>query len=161
MVSDEVTTYSQTLADMGIKNEIAEHPDLKTPSEVQSYLGLTLADGLATMIMKAGTHYIAVIRRCDTRLDSKKLKKLVGSKLRVASPEEFTEITGVPVGTAKAYTPGLATYLDEKIFEKDYLTGGSGSFTCSIRYNAEDLKKLPDSQVVDISEVPLDPSSQS
>lgn len=152
MIGDEVKQYSQTLTDMGIDHTVVEHPELKIPPDVQEYLGLTLADGLATMIMKAGDKFIVVIRRCDSRVDSKKLKKLVGSKLRIASPEEFTELTGLPLGTARAYTPELSTYLDAKLFEKEYLTSGSGSFTCSVRIRSEDLKKIPGSQVVEISE---------
>lgn len=152
MVSDEVKEYSKTLTEMGIDNKIAEHPDLKTPPEVQEYLGLTLADGLAAMIMKAGNKFIVVIRRCDCRLDFKKLKALVGNKLRIANPEEFSELTALPLGTARVLTPGLTTYLDDKLFEKEYLTSGSGSFTCSIRVKSDDLKKLPDSSVVPISE---------
>jgi len=75
MISDDIRKYSKTLSEIGINNEIVEHPDLKTPPEVQEYLGLTLADGLSTMIMKAGDKFVVVIRRCDTRIDSKKLKK--------------------------------------------------------------------------------------
>jgi prolyl-tRNA editing enzyme YbaK/EbsC (Cys-tRNA(Pro) deacylase) len=104
------------------------------------------------MIMKAGDKFVVVIRRCDFRVDSKKLKKLVGNKLRIATPEEFTELIAVPVGAAKAYNPSFDTYLDVKLFEKEYLTGGSGSFTTSIRYKSEDLKKIPGSKVVDISQ---------
>jgi prolyl-tRNA editing enzyme YbaK/EbsC (Cys-tRNA(Pro) deacylase) len=154
MSSDTVEEYSKTLTEIDIVNEIAEHPDLKTPPEVQEYLGLTLADGLSTMLMKAGNDFIAVVRRCDTRLDSKKLKKLVGtSKVRMANPDEFSELTdGLPLGTARVLMPGLVTYLDEKLFEKEYLTSGSGSFTCSIRVRSEDLRKLPNSTVVSISE---------
>ncbi len=152
MVSDAVKQYSKTLNNLGIENEIVQHPDLKIPSEVQEHLGLTLADGLSTMIMKTGDRFIAVIRRCDTRFDSKKLKALVGNKLRIASPEEFKQITSVPLGAAKVLNTEIVTYLDEKLFEKNYLTSGSGSFTCSMRVRAEDLKKLPNSSVVSISE---------
>jgi prolyl-tRNA editing enzyme YbaK/EbsC (Cys-tRNA(Pro) deacylase) len=152
MISEEVQTYSSALTDIGIDHAVVEHPDLRTPPEVQGYLGLTLADGLSTMIMKAGEKFVVVIRRCDCRLDSKKLKKLVGNKLRIANPEEFSEISGMPLGAARAFSPGFTTYLDEKLFEKEYLTGGSGSFVCSIRYRSEDLKNLPASVVVKISQ---------
>lgn len=152
MISETVKAYSNILTEMAISHQIVEHPDLRTPPEVQEYLGLTLADGLSTMIMKTGDRFIVVIRRCDSRIDSKKLKKLVGNKLRVASPEEFAYLTGVPLGAAKAFNPGLETYLDDKLFEKEYLTGGSGSFTCSIRYKSQDLKKIPGSSVVSISQ---------
>lgn len=154
MLSNEVKKYSKTLTDIGIDNEIVEHPDLKTPPEVQGYLGLTLADGLSTMLMKAGDEFVSVVRRCDTRLDSKKLKKLVGtSKLRMANPEEFSKLTnGLPLGTARVFTPNLKTYLDENLFKKECLTSGSGSFTCSVRVRSADLEKLPNSEVVSISE---------
>jgi prolyl-tRNA editing enzyme YbaK/EbsC (Cys-tRNA(Pro) deacylase) len=154
MTSDAVKEYSKTLTTMGIDNEIVEHPDLKTPPEVQGYLGLTLADGLSTMLMKAGDKFVVVVRRCDTRLDSKKLKKLVGtSKVRMANPAEFNELTnGLPLGTTRVFMPGLMTYLDERLFKKEQLTSGSGSFTCSVRVRSEDLKNIPNSTVVLISE---------
>jgi prolyl-tRNA editing enzyme YbaK/EbsC (Cys-tRNA(Pro) deacylase) len=70
----------------------------------------------------------------------------------MASPDEFSELTdGLPLGTARVLTPALTTYLDEKLFEKEYLTSGSGSFTSSVRVKSEDLKKLPDSEIVSIS----------
>lgn len=152
MISDEVKEYGKILTKMGINNKIVEHPNLHTPPEVQEYLGLTLADGLATMLMKAGDKFVVVVRRCDCRLDSKKLKALVGSKLRIANPQEFAKLTGLPLGGARVFNSGLTTYLDEKLFEKEYLTSGSGNFTCSIRVKSEDLKKLPDTRVVSISE---------
>ena len=152
MTNKTLKEYSQTLHSLGINHRVVEHPDLRTPLEVQNYLGLTLADGLATMIMKAGDAFIVVLRRCDTRLDSKKLKKLVGSRLRIANVEEFTEITGLPLGAARAYNPGMPTYLDEKLFEKEYLTSGSGGFTSSVLIKSQDLKNIPGSRVVEISE---------
>jgi prolyl-tRNA editing enzyme YbaK/EbsC (Cys-tRNA(Pro) deacylase) len=147
-----VTNYSRILAELGIEHEIVEHPELKSPPEVQGYLGLTLADGLSTMLMKAGDNFIAIVRRDDCRMDFGKIKKVAGVKeLRMANAEEFVRLTGLPLGAAQVYNEGVRTFLDEKLFEKEYLTGGSGSFTCSFRYKAEDLKKIPGSKVVDIT----------
>ena len=105
------------------------------------------------MLMKADDNFIAVIRRDDCRMDFGKIKKLLDiSNLRMADKEEFVEITKLPLGAAKAVNPGLKTVLDNKLFEKEYLTGGTGSFTCSFRYKSEDLKKIPDSIIADITE---------
>lgn len=155
-MNKRVLDYSEELKKLGIKHEIVEHPDLRTPQEVQDYLHLTMADGLSTMLMKADDSFIAIVRRDDTRLDFDKIKKAAGVKnVRMAKPEEFDEIThGLPLGAAPVYNPGIKTYLDEHLFEKETLTGGSGSFLCSFRYNTEDLKKIPESTVVDIIESP-------
>lgn len=152
MLTPEIKAYSDLLNKMEIDHKIVEHPELKTPAEVQAYLGLSLAEGVSTMIMKADDRYIAILRRDDCRLDFNKIKALVGKKVRMASPDEFTELTGMPLGAARVFNTGLITYIDDKLLEKEYLTGGSGSFTCSIRYKAEDLKKIPNSMVVSISQ---------
>jgi prolyl-tRNA editing enzyme YbaK/EbsC (Cys-tRNA(Pro) deacylase) len=153
MIDRSILDYSENLKKLGIEHKIAEHPELHTPPEVQGYLGLTLADGLSTMLMKADDNFIAVIRRDDCRMDFGKIKKLLGiSNLRMADKEEFVEITKLPLGAARVVNPGLKTILDNKLFEKEYLTGGTGSFTCSFRYKSEDLKKITDSIVADITE---------
>lgn len=152
MISQEIQSYSAQLTALHIAHTIVEHPELKTPPEVCSYLGITLADGLSTMIMKTADSYIAVIRRDDCRVDFKKIKQFAGKNVRMATAQEFTTLTGLPLGAARVYNPGLATYIDEKIFEKEYLIGGSGSFTCSIKYNTADLKNIPGSTVVSVSQ---------
>ena len=153
MTDKKVLEYSETLKKLGIEHKFAEHPELKTPLEVQSYLGLTLADGLSTLIMKADNEFVALIRRDDCQLDFKKIKKILGiKKLEIAKPDEFVKLTGLTVGTARVYNPNLKTILDKKLFEKEYLTGGTGSFICSFRYKSDDLKKIPDSTVNNIIE---------
>ena len=152
MIDKNILGYSKTLHSLGISHTIIEHPELKTPQEVQDFLGFTLADGLSTMIMQADDRFIAIIRRDDCRLDFGRIKKTLGIKnLRMADAQEFVAVTHLPLGAAQVYNPGLQTLLDKKLFEKDILTGGSGSFTCSIRYKSEDLQKLPESMVVDIT----------
>ena len=153
MKDKNIQKYSEILKKFGVEHKVVEHPELHTPLEVQGFLGFTLADGLSTLIMKADGGFIAVIRRDDTRLDLARVKSILKvTNLRMAKPEEFKKITGLPLGAARVYNPSLKTLLDEKLFEKKYLTGGTGSFTVSFRYKSEDLKRLPDSQIVDITE---------
>lgn len=104
--------------------------------------------------MKADDNFVAIIRRDDCKLDLSKVKKILRvSSLRMADEREYSQITHVQVGTTRVINPGITTLLDQRLFEKEFLTGGSGSLTCSIRYKASDLKKIPNSKVVDISEV--------
>lgn len=153
MIEAAVQKYSEELRRLGIEHEIIEHPDLRTPVGVQGHLGLTLADGLSTMIMKADDRFAAVIRRDDTRLNFGKVRKILGAKnVRMAKPDEFIKVTEAPLGAARVYNPGLETILDTKLFEKEFLTGGTGSFTCSFRYKSLDLKKIPTSSVADITQ---------
>jgi len=154
MIDQQIQAYSEELSKSGIEHEIVEHPPLKAVKDVLDSLHLTFADCLPTLIMKADHAFIAVVFRGDCRADFKKIKKQFAIKdLRLATAEEFTELTGLPIGAARVYTPSVqTTYIDKKVFEKEYLLGGSGSFSCSIKYKTADLTKLPDVLVADITQ---------
>lgn len=152
MVEQNVRDYCDSLTALEIENTIVEHPVSKEIAGVLSALNLSFSDCIPTLIMKADNRFIAVVIRGDTRADFKKIKKAFSIKdLRMATPEEFTDLTGLPLGTARVYTPGIQTIIDTKVFEKEYLTGGSGQFDCSIRVKTSDLIKVPYSTVADIN----------
>jgi len=82
----------------------------------------------------------------------KKIRKLLDvTELRIATPEEFRKVTGLEIGTARFYVPGIKTYIDQKVFEKKTILGGTGSLTTTFQCQSEDLKKLPGIQVVDVT----------
>jgi tryptophanyl-tRNA synthetase len=154
MKDKQVQIYSNQLTKLGIEHKLFEHPQLISVDAVQKYLGYGMEDSAATLLMKADSHFIAIIRRGDTKLDSEKVKKLLGIKtLRKATDEEFTKVTGVPSGAASVYIPNVPTYIDKKIFEKEYINAGSGSLLVTIRYKSEDLKKIPGIVVADITDI--------
>lgn len=157
MVDKKVLDYSKELVKIGIENSILEHSSSKSIDEVVHSLGLTRSDSAATLVMKAGNMYISVIRRDDCKLDLKKIKKILSvDNLRIAIDEEFTKITGLIPGAATYYSPNIKiTLIDKKVLEKEYIVGGSGSFSCSIRHKTGNLKNIPGSKIVDISELSL------
>ncbi len=153
MIDPLVEAYSTELKALNIEHTILEHPALVDAREVQKLFGLTVADACPTLIMKADDQFVAIVKRGDCRLDNKKIKAILNtSSLRMATKEEFEELTKLPIGTARVLVPGVKTLLDQKLFEKEYLNGGTGSLTCTFKYRTEDLKKLPNSTVVDLAE---------
>ncbi len=157
MIDKNVLAYSERLKKMGIEHKIVEHPSLKEVEDVLKYCNLTFADGASTLIYKVDNGYIAIIRRDDCKIDLKKLKKIIGSKVfDMATDKEFTELTGLEPGAARIYIPEVKkTYIDKKILEKEFVQAGSGSFTESINYRTTDLNKIPNSEIIDISEIKI------
>ncbi len=153
MTDQKVLEYSKELTKLGIKHKILEHPALVEVEDVQKYLGSTLEDAGATILMKADNNIVAVVRRGDCKLSFKKIKKLLKvSDLRVLTVEEFTNITHVPPGAAHLYYPQYKTIIDSKIFERPSINAGSGSLLYTFAYKTEDLKKLPTAEVGNITE---------
>lgn len=154
MIDPKVKKYSEELKKLGIEHKILEHPQLVSVGEVQKYLGFGLEDAGATLVMKADDHFAAIIRRGDTKLDNEKVKKHLGvTSLRMATEEEFAKLAGVPSGAASVYIPSLPTYIDKKIFEKEYINAGSGSLLYTFRYKSQDLKKIPNIKIVDFTSI--------
>lgn len=154
MVDQKVLKYSEKLKSLGINHEILEHPELVTVEDVQKYLGFGLDEALATLIMKTEKGFVAIIRRGDCSLDNKKIKKILGiESLRMATDEEFKNLTEVVPGAAHVLHNVSQTLIDKKAFEKEKINGGSGSLLFTFRYDTEDLKKIPKSQIVDISKI--------
>lgn len=148
-----VEEYSQKLKALGIEHEIMEHPAMRDALDVQKFFGVTLAESIPTLIMKADNQFVAILKKGDTKLDSAKLKKILNvQNLRLANDQEFEKVTGVPVGAARVYNPGIKTYIDKSVFEKEYLNGGTGSFTFTFKYKTADLTKIPNGEIVDIAE---------
>jgi tryptophanyl-tRNA synthetase len=153
MPDESIQKYSEELKQLGIEHQVLEHPHLVEAEKVQAFLGDNLSGSCPTLIFKAGDKFIALVKKGDVKLNSAKLKKVLGvSNLRMANKEEFERLTGVAVGAARVYNPGMPTYLDKSLFEKEFLNGGTGSFTVTFKYKTEDLKKIPGAMEVNVTE---------
>jgi prolyl-tRNA editing enzyme YbaK/EbsC (Cys-tRNA(Pro) deacylase) len=153
MVDQKVQEYSDSLKSFGIEHQLFEHPYLVNPEEVQSYLGETVADCVASLVMKADDRFVVILKKGDDHLNFKKIKKaLKVSDLRFATKEEFEEVTKLPFGAARVYIPRLQTYIDQRVFDKEYLNGGTGSFTFTFKYKTKDMEKIPGSVALEMSD---------
>lgn len=148
-----VSDYLKQLKDLEIVHYTVEHPLLKTVEDVLAFCKLVYSDGASTLVFKADDDFVEIVRRDDCKVDMNKLRELTGAKnIRMASPEEFTQITELEPGTARVYLPQIKkVFIDKLILEKEYIQTGSGSFTTSVRCKTSDLHKLPNSRIVEIS----------
>jgi tryptophanyl-tRNA synthetase len=155
MIDKKVLEYSETLKKIGVENKILEHPASESIDGVVNSLGLTRSDSAATLVMKADNEFVAIIRRDDCKLNTKKVKKLLGvESLRIATDEEFIKITGLTPGAATCHNKNIfKVFVDRKVLEKEYIVGGSGSFSYSISHKTADLIKIPGSKVVEVCDI--------
>lgn len=158
MLEPIVEKNNQILTKLGIGFTNLEHPPIKEIHECLRYLNEPISVGISTLVMKADSRFVAIIRRDDCQINLSRACQIIGcQKLNIASPDEFEKLTHLPSGAAFVVNPDLPTYLDKKVFEQKYVIGGSGSLSVSNRYLPADLKKIPNSQVVDIADVKAKP----
>lgn len=92
--------------------------DTSTSALAAAALGTEVGQIAKTMLFKAKTgEFFLVVAAGDVRMDTKALRDLVGSKVRMANADEVMEITGFPVGGVCPFDlkMDVPIYLDESL----------------------------------------------
>lgn len=112
---------------------------------------LKLEEICKTIVIKTGkgAKYAVFLRGID-RIDFNKLGKILG-KVAIASVSEVKEVTGVDPGAVSPLTLKLPIIMDEKVLENDKINFGSGDPLYGIELKPEDLCKVINCHVSDVS----------
>ena len=96
--------------------------------------------------------FVACLVLASYKLDvNKTVRKLMEvSKISFASAEDTKNLTGMMIGgvTIFGLPLNLPIYLDDKIFQLDYVIVGSGNRSTKIKINPEELRKIPNTIVI-------------
>ena len=144
------------LKDYNIEHEIIEiDPDFADTAAFCEKYNYPVENSGNTIIVaskKEPKSFVACLVLASYKLDvNKTVRKLMEvSKVSFASAEDTKNLTGMMIGgvTIFGLPDNLTIYLDDKLFELDYLIVGSGSRSTKVKINPEELKKIPNSIVI-------------
>ncbi|MBA66508.1 MAG: hypothetical protein FI672_00750 [SAR202 cluster bacterium] len=144
------------LKDYNIEHEIIEiDPDFADTAAFCEKYNYPVENSGNTIIVaskKEPKSFVACLVLASYKLDvNKTVRKLMEvSKVSFASAEDTKNLTGMMIGgvTIFGLPDNLAIYLDDKLFQLDYLIVGSGSRSTKVKINPEELKKIPNSIVI-------------
>jgi tryptophanyl-tRNA synthetase len=108
------------------------------------------------LIFSTDKGFVALLRRDDCRVDSKKLKKLIGAKsLRIATPEELKRETGFEVGMVSPILlpQSLPVFIDRQVLAKATVRVGTGGNDFSLEISTVDLQKITAAEAIDVCEL--------
>jgi Cys-tRNA(Pro) deacylase len=91
----------------------------------------------------------------DKRVDRNKLSSVAGvSKVRIATPEATKELAGFEVGAMPplGHKNRFMTIVDRKVMSLGKVYGGSGTMKALMEIDPQDIARLTDAKVDDISE---------
>ena len=139
-----------------VKYKELEHDPIYTTEDAAKVPGLFLESGAKSMLLKAKDKFVLVVMSGDKKLDSKKLKKVLGIKdLRFASPAEVKDKMGCIVGACYPFgsIANLETLLDKSLLDQSEISINPGLHHKSILLNIEDFVMVEKPQIVDVSAV--------
>ncbi len=94
---------------------------------------------------------VLVIVKGNSRVDTKKLKKMFG-KIRMANPSEVKEVTGFEVGAVPPVLDvTIKTIIDQKVLEEKEVIGGGGDVNKLLKIDPKKIVEWQKAEVVDIT----------
>ena len=155
-MEEEFKRIVEMLNESGAEFKVMKHRAVFTSQEAAEIRGVELRQGVKAMVFKNKYEFFIALVPADRRVDVKKLKEIIGSKVKLASPEEVFCVTNCKVGAVPPFghKTKLKTFADRKIFTNDHVDFNAGLNTVSVDMKASDLKKLLErngSMICDIS----------
>jgi len=126
---------------------------VRTVEDVEK-LGIPSESVVKTLIgQKEDGKYVAVLARGDKRLDLKKLSRVLGKKVKLASPREVEELTHVGVGSVSPLMPFVEkvnVVIDKHVFELSEAYAGGGSAKALVRFNPQEYAEKTNALIADV-----------
>ena len=137
-----------------ISYEYKEHEEVRTSEEAAKARGEDIKIGAKAMILKADDKFIMLVLSAAKKIDSKKVKEILGAKsLRFATPEEVTQLTGCIPGGVPPFANifGLELLVDRTIQINKFMAFNAGERTKSLKLKTTDYLRLLKPRIEDFS----------
>jgi prolyl-tRNA editing enzyme YbaK/EbsC (Cys-tRNA(Pro) deacylase) len=128
--------------------------DTSTSALAAAALGTEVGQIAKSMLFKTKSgEYFLVVSAGDVRMDTKALRDLIGSKVRMANAEEVLEITGFPVGGVCPFDLKVEVpiYLDESLKRYDVVYAAAGTANSALPITYEELMEITSGRPCDVS----------
>lgn len=143
------------LQNSGVPYQLIEHGEAPTCDLAAKLRGKNLEAGLKTVLFKDKSRFVLFSLRADRQVDSKKVRKILGSqKLRFATEDELIDLTGVKKGALPPFGRELFSldlYLDQSIHDYPEVAFNIGVITRSCVLKTQDYLKLVQPYLVEFS----------
>jgi len=147
-MEDSILDKIRALLDSnGVTYQERRHLPTATSEESAAARGEDLGAGAKALVLKTDDVFLLFVLPADLKLDSKKVKRLLGAKsVRFATAEELHEQTGLVPGAVLPFgapVPPFELFADESIGTRHSIVAfNAGSLTDSIVMSAKDWEAV-------------------
>lgn len=135
--------------------DVLRHEPVYTSEEAARVRGTPLASGAKALICKVDDRFAMFVLPADRRLASKTTRRQLGArKLRFASRDEVTELTGLAPGSIPPFGSlfELPTWCDDGLAAQKRINFNAGDHTISISMAYSDYVAIEHPTIAPVSE---------
>ncbi len=143
----------QFLKEKGIKYEESAHEPVYTSEQAAKVRGMSAREGAKSLLIKAAGSFVLIILPGDMRMDSKKIKNLLGVKeVRFALPEEVKQVMGCEIGACYPFGNliGVRAIADKTLMENEYISFNPSVHNKTIKMRCADYFSSVNPEIADV-----------
>ncbi len=141
-LTDRLVAFLET---EGADFRVMTHEPVTTSEEAARVRGTLPEQGAKALLCKADGRPVLLVLPGNRRMNSRAFKRAFGvANLRMVSPEELYDLTGLPVGAVPPFGNllGFATYVDADLLALSRIAFNAGSRTTSVIMATADYTRL-------------------
>ncbi len=131
--------------------------DTSTSYLAAQALGMEVGQIAKSMLFKAkNDQYFMIVSAGDVRIDNKAVKDLVGSRVRMASPEEVESVTGFQIGGVCPFAlpSPIPIFLDESLRRYPVVYAAAGNDRSALPISCQELQEITQGSICMVSILP-------
>ncbi|MCO7126453.1 YbaK/EbsC family protein [Sporolactobacillus shoreicorticis] len=136
---------SDMLSTTKYKYEIIQHDQpILTREDGSKYFGIDVGQTAPTLIIKTDKGFFAlIISGSREKISFDQIARTLNCKhAKLASPKEVQKVTGFHVGSVALIGLHLPCLIDKSLFKFDYVYGGTGNATSTLKISPQALVEL-------------------
>ena len=96
---------------------------------------------------------VAILLRGNDRLDFSEAKKVLGEKMAIANKKQVKEASNVEPGAVCPLLLNTELLVDKRVMDLERINCGSGDHLYGLEFKTEDLAKVADYQIVNLTQL--------
>jgi len=137
----------------GLKYSVKTHEPVYTSEQAAKVRGQSLKQGAKAIILRTDDNFVLAVLSAEKKIDSKKLRRILGSKKISFADVEKLKTYGLQPGSVPPFGSilGLKTYVDKSLLENNEISFNAGSLTNSITLRLRDYLNVENPIIEDFS----------
>lgn len=137
-----------------VQYEILHHTEAVTAQRIAQAEHVKGRHQAKVVMVKSGDRHLMMVLPADHHIDLAKVEKVLDKPASIDKEEDFRSLfpniaTGAMPPFGNLY--GIATYVDKRLAEQDYIVFEAGTHTDAIRISYGDYEKIVKPKVEDLS----------
>lgn len=148
---ENVKRVLNTVEEAEIDAEFMIHAKSETVEESAENTDVDEDEIVKTLVFMADEP-VAILCPGHKRVSESKIEDLTGSDVRMANPDEVKESTGYIIGGVSPFDLDIPVYMEKSLINREKVKPAGGSRVVGVTLNPEDLKKVADAELADVTE---------